>query len=155
AFILAIMEVSLVYFGGFVLDNAVEQSGRMIRTGQVQTQGFDADQFKRQICDRVPGIFDCPNGIKLDVQRFESFDALNDTNFDPPLNNGEIDDSGFGFNPGNGGDIVLVRVFYIWDLIAEFPDVLGDINLGLSNIPGGSGRLLTATTAFRNEPFDG
>ena len=155
AFTLAIIQVSLVYFGGFVLENAVDQASRMIRTGQAQTQGFDEVQFKQQICDRVPGMFDCLNGLKLDVQRFESFPAVDDGNFDPPLDGGQIDDSGFGFNPGNGGDIVLVRVFYVWDLIAAFPETLGEIRMGLSNIPGGSGRLLMATAAFRNEPFDG
>lgn len=155
AFMLAIIEVALVYFGGFVLENAVDQASRMIRTGQIQTQGFNQEQFKTQICNRVPVMFDCLNGLKLDVQRFDNFAAIDDSNFNAPLTGGEIDDSGFGFNPGNGGDIVLVRVFYKWDLIADFPDQLGDISMGMSNIPGGSGRLLMATAAFRNEPFDG
>ena len=154
AFVIAIIEVSLVYFGGFVLENAVDQAARMIRTGQVQTQGFDEEQFKSQICDRVPGMFDCTNGLKVDVQRFENFGGIDDGNFDPPLDgDGAVDDSGFGFNPGNGGDVVLVRVYYVWDLIAAFPKELRGINMGLANVPGG--RLLMATAAFRNEPFDG
>jgi len=154
ALMLAIMQVSLVYIGNLVLENAVEQAGRMIRTGQVQQQGFSEEQFKQEVCDGVTGIFDCMNGLKLDVQRFENFTGVDDGNFNPPLDEGGgLDDSGFGFDPGNGGDVVLVRAYYVWDLISIFPESMGDIELGLSNMPGG--RLLMATAAFRNEPFDG
>ena len=40
----------------------------------------------------------------------------------------------------------LYAPFYEWDLIANFPG-------GLGNMPNGS-RLLVATAAFRNEPFE-
>ncbi len=154
AFMLAIIEVAMVYFGGFVLESAVEQASRMIRTGQAQQQGFTEAQFKQEICNNVASLFDCANGLKLDVQRFDNFTGVGDGNFDPPLDgDGGLDDGGFAFDPGTGGDVVLVRAYYVWDLIAAFPEEIGGIRIGLSNMPGG--RLLTATAAFRNEPFDG
>ncbi len=153
ALMIAIIEISLVFLGSFVLENAVDQASRMVRTGQAQQQGFDKDRFKDEICGTVSGLFDCKNGLKLDVRPAENFAGAG--SFDPPMNEGGgLDDSGFDFDPGAGGDVIVVRVFYVWDLFAGIPDEIGGIRIGLSNITGG-GRLLMATAAFRNEPFDG
>ena len=43
ALLFAIMEVALVYFATFSLENATEQASRLIRTGQAQ--GFSAADF--------------------------------------------------------------------------------------------------------------
>ena len=44
ALMLALIEVSLVFFGTFTLENAVDKTSRMIRTGQAQEQGFSEAQ---------------------------------------------------------------------------------------------------------------
>jgi hypothetical protein len=49
------------------------------------------------------------------------------------------------FNPGNAGDIVVVRVMYLW------PVFFGPIAFNLANQPNGS-RLIMASAAFQNEP---
>ncbi len=49
------------------------------------------------------------------------------------------------FNPGNAGDIVVVRVMYMW------PVLLGPLGFNLSNQPNNT-RLILATAAFQNEP---
>lgn len=143
ALMLAIIEVSLVFFANFTLENAVDQAARMIRTGQVQQQEFSETQFKQAICDKASAVFDCMAGLKLDVIKFDDFSGVNIP--DPLDGDGELR-SDFGFDPGVGGSVVIVRAFYEWDLIAQLPG-------GLGNMPNG-GRLLTATAAFRNEPFD-
>lgn len=143
ALMVAIIEVALVYFAGITMENAVDQAGRMIRTGQVQQQGFSETQFKQTICDKVSGLSDCMGGLKIDVKRFDNFSGVNLD--DPTDSNGELRDD-FSFEPGVGGDVVVVRAFYEWDLIAQVPG-------GLGNMPSG-GRLIAATAAFRNEPFD-
>ncbi len=142
ALMVALIEVSLVFFANFTLENAVDKASRMIRTGQAQTQGFSEAQFKQSICDGVTGVYDCMAGLKLDVMRFDNFTGVNLP--DPLDGNGELR-TDFGFDPGASGDVVVVRAFYEWELIANFPG-------GLGNMPGG-GRLLVATAAFRNEPF--
>jgi hypothetical protein len=53
----------------------------------------------------------------------------------------------FSYDPGVGGDVIVVRAFYPWDLPASLPEVIS-----LSNMQDKS-RLLIATVAFRNEPF--
>lgn len=143
ALMVAIIEVALVYFANFSLENGVERAARLIRTGQAQQQGLSVSQFKESVCGYVSGISNCIGGLKIDVQRFDSFTGINLS--DPLTADGELRND-FGFTPGNAGDVVVVRAFYEWDLIAEIPG-------GLGNMPSG-GRLLTATAAFRNEPFD-
>jgi Flp pilus assembly pilin Flp len=143
ALMMAIIEVSLVFFANFTLENAVDQAGRMIRTGQVQQQGFSEGQFKQAICINAPAIFDCMSGLNIDVMKFNDFSGVNIP--DPLDGNGELR-SDFGYDPGAAGDVVVVRAFYVWDLIAKLPG-------GMGNMPSG-GRLLVATAAFRNEPFD-
>lgn len=143
ALMLALIEVSLVFFANFTLENAVDQASRMIRTGQAQEQGFSEAQFKQTVCDNVTGVYDCMAGLKLDVLKFDDFTGVNLP--DPLDGNGELR-TNFTFDMGVGGNVVIVRAFYEWSLIANFPG-------GLGNMPGG-GRLLVATAAFRNEPFD-
>jgi len=49
------------------------------------------------------------------------------------------------YNPGDSGDIVVLRVMYVW------PVVLGPLGFNLSNLSNGN-RLLMSSAAFQNEP---
>lgn len=142
ALLVALIEVSLVFFANFSLDSAVDEASRLVRTGQAQTQGFSETQFKQAICNNAHGLQNCMSTLKLDVKRFNNFSGV--TMPDPLDDNGELRND-FTFDLGAGGDVIIVRAFYVWDLIANFPGSLG-------NMPDG-GRLLVATAAFRNEPF--
>jgi hypothetical protein len=53
----------------------------------------------------------------------------------------------FTYNPGGPGDIVVVRLFYQW------PVYVALLGFDLQNMAGGK-RLLIATAAFRNEPYN-
>jgi hypothetical protein len=48
--------------------------------------------------------------------------------------------------PGNAGDVVVVRLFYQW------PTFVTALGFNLSNLSGNK-ILLSATAAFKNEPF--
>jgi hypothetical protein len=50
------------------------------------------------------------------------------------------------FNPGNPGDIVIVRVMYQW------PVFMGPLGFTLANLSNGN-RLIMASTAFQNESY--
>lgn len=141
--LLAILEVGLVYFASFDLDNAVAYGSRLLRTGQAQTSKFNAGQFKAEVCKRLTAPIDC-GGLKLDVRHFSNFGSADLT--DPIDGSGNVKTT-FSYDPGGPGDIVVVRAFFEWDLIAKFPK-----DIALSNMANGN-RLLMSTTAFRNEPF--
>jgi Flp pilus assembly protein TadG len=139
ALMFAIIETALVFFAGQTLETATADASRLIMTGQAQTQGFDQVKFKESVCSRIYGLFDCANGVKIDVRTAASFSAAD---LSKPLDaNGNLT-TNFAYSPGNAGDIVIVRVMYQWPIhIAR-----------LSNMAGGK-RLLMATAAFRNEPY--
>lgn len=144
ALLFGIIEVALVYFATFTLENAVEQAARMIRTGQIQMGGFSASAFKTKVCDQAAGFMDC-NKLRVDVRSFGTFGGVTPPNaFDA---NGNLKANFEQFSAGNGGDVVLVTVYYEWDLVAKIPGV------GLGNMPSGA-RLIQASVAFKNEPFD-
>lgn len=145
----AIMEVALVYFGTFTLENATEQAARLIRTGQAQGQGaaYTAAKFKEDVCAQTMSFMSCGDDMRVDVRSFGTFGGVAGPS---PLDaNGQLRDDFENFSMGAGGDVVLVTVFYKWNLVASFPR----FGLGVGNMADGS-RLLRASVAFRNEPFD-
>jgi Flp pilus assembly protein TadG len=144
ALMFAIMETALVFFAGQTLETAVADSARLIMTGQAQSQSFTAAQFKTQVCAKVGGLFDCAGGLQIDVKTYSSFGSVDNS---PPLDaNGNLKTSSFGYTPGGPGDIVVVRLMYQWPVYAS---LLG-FNLGDMS---GNKRLVMATAAFRNEPY--
>ncbi len=144
ALLFALIEVGLVFFANFTLENAVDSAARLIRTGQAQTQGFDADKFKTEVCSQIVALFDCNNGLKIDVRNFQTFASVT---LPAALDKDGKLTNNFVYQMGSGEDIVVVRAFYEWDLIAKIPGA------GLGNMGNGN-RLLAATAAFRNEPYE-
>lgn len=139
----AIIETTIVYFASTALENGLLEVSRRIRTGQIQADEISAEDFKNQLCAEVTPLIDCDANLYVDVRTFDDFDAVE---FLPPIDeNGNINMS-FQFDPGNAGDVVLVRAFYVWDIVTPV------IGAGLSNMAG-SHRLLASSAAFRNEPF--
>ena len=142
ALMFAIIETALVFFANQVLETAAADSARLILTGQAQTQGLNKDTFKNQVCAKVYGLFDCQGGVHVDVQTFSTFGGISLTN--PVDGLGKLDTSGFKYSPGGPGDIVVVRLVYQWPIFVSL--------IGLSNMADNN-RLMMATAAFRNEPY--
>jgi Flp pilus assembly protein TadG len=146
----AIIETAIMFFAGQVLESATQDAARMVLTGQAQSLGYDQGKFKSNVVCSASGVAnvlfsDCanPNGVYVDVQSYPSFNNVTISN--------QIDANGNFINNmkyclGNGGDIVVVRLFYQWPLI------ITGLGYNIANLSG-SKRLLTATAAFRNEPF--
>jgi len=144
ALLFAIIETAFVFFAGQALETAAADSARLILTGQAQTQKYDQAAFKNAVCAKIYALFDCNGGIYVDVRTYSSFANINTT---PP-----VDESGnlvnnFTYQPGGPGDIVVVRLMYQWPIHVSLFGLSG-----LANMAGGK-RLLMATVAFRNEPY--
>lgn len=140
--IFAVLEVALIFTLDSVLENAAISAGRLVRTGQASAQGMTATEFKAQLCSRM-SIFsgDCPARASIDVRVIPQFDT---TPPDPLAGEG-FDPSSLTYANGDPGDLILVRVWYQHPLLTTF------LSQGLSQI-GDRTAVLTATTAFRNEP---
>ncbi len=145
ALMFAILETGLVFFAGQTLENAVSDSARLIMTGQAQTAGWSQDDYKTQVCQTFlsVGLFDCANGVYINVKTYTSFAAVNNS---APVTNGVFDTTKMNYSPGGPGCIVVVTFYYQWPIYVTY---FGD---NLTNLNGGN-RLLVATSVFRNEPY--
>ncbi len=142
-----IMETALVFFADQTLQTAVSDSARLIMTGQAQNGAWKVDDFKAQVCNRIYALFDCKGGISVNVTKYSSFGAVS---FAPPpiKSDGTLDTTGFNYDTGGPGDIVVVQLYYQWPL---FMTSWGFSHL--SNTSSATNRLLVAAAAFKNEPY--
>lgn len=142
-----IMGVGLYFFTTFSLENAVEQTGRLIRTGQVQQGGMTAQQFKDKVCELAPSFVDCTNKIRVNVLNFPDSEAIGPASLPQCLDAaGKLSDI-TSFAPGEADQVVLIWVCYEWALASKIP------YLNLGNMSNGS-RLIQAATTFRTEPYN-
>lgn len=146
----AIIELALVFFASQMLETVTQDSARTIMTGQAQNGQVTGcstpctqAQFKNLVCSKITMMFDCVNGISIDVQSYSAFGSVNiaspidaSKHFVPPNN----------YLTGGPNDIVVVRIFYQWPLVVT------GLGFNIANLSG-SKRLLTATAAFQNEPY--
>ena len=143
-FLMGTMEVGIMFLGQFTLQNATTDAARQIRTGQAQLGAISQTQFRQLVCNEASPILACDANLQIDVQTYPSFAAANFTNplkadqtLNPSLNN---------WAPGTECSIVLVRVFYTWDVVTPL------LTPFMVNMAGNK-HLLSATVAFRNEPY--
>jgi len=143
ALLFAIIETALLFFASQVLETITQNSARMIVTGQVQTQAYTATQFKTYVCGQIPALFNC-GSLYVDVESYSSFSSITlSSQIDA---NGNFINNNMQYSPGGPGDIVVVRLFYPWQLFVT------GLGYNISNLSG-SQRLLVATAAFQNEPY--
>jgi len=142
ALLFAIIETAIIFFAGQVLETITQNSARMILTGQAQMASYNQAQFQAYVCSQIPALFNCSN-VYVDVESYPSFSSV--------TINSQIDGknnfiNNMQYNPGGPGDIVVVRLFYQWPLFVT------GLGYNISNLSSNM-RLLTATAAFRNEPY--
>ena len=140
-----IIEIGMIFLISATLENGMDIAARTIRTGQLQSGGSaTASAFKTSICNTF-GWFqsDCTSHLSVDVRTYATFAAVTAPQV---VQNGTFNSAALTFTPGGPQDIVVVRAYYRWPLIAPFFDQ------ALQQLSGGSA-LLTSTAAFRNEPY--
>jgi Flp pilus assembly protein TadG len=138
------IEVGIMFFGQFLLQNATNDAARLIRTGQVASSAMTAAQFRTSICNEISPVLACNGNLQIDVESFANFSAATYPNpltagntLNPALNN---------FSPGGVCSVVLLRTFYTWSVITPL------LTPFLTNMANNQ-HLLTSTAAFRNEPY--
>lgn len=139
----ATLQTAILFFAGQALETAAATSARLILTGQAQTQGWDATQFKQQVCSTITGLFNCQSSVYIDVENYTSFAAAN---LSSPVTGGNLNTSAMNYNPGGPGSIVMVRLYY------PYPVFMNLLGFNLSDLNGGF-NLLAATSIFKNEPY--
>jgi Flp pilus assembly protein TadG len=141
----AIIDVSLIFFASTALENGILAAARQIRTGEAQAANMTQEQFRALVCAQVSMLLSCDERLGLDVRTFNGFGNVV---LPPALDeNGNLNGN-MQFSPGTAGDVVVVRAFYTWPMLTP------TVGMQFANMAGGH-RLLEASMAFRNEPFNG
>jgi len=144
----AILETAVVFLAGQFLESAVQDSSRLIVTGQAQTAAtpLTADDFRDKICAGLYGMFDCSK-LMIKVSVINTFAAAQ-ANSEPPLDPDDPSKWTLApeYDPGNRSDVVMVQAYYKWPIMLNFS------GLNLATQSDGT-RLLSAVRVFRNEPF--
>jgi Flp pilus assembly protein TadG len=157
--LMATIESGVIFFAQSVLQNAVNDTARLVRTGQTacfslnggKCTAMNADQFRAKVCNEVSTLLsNCSadaNGnsdLQFDVKAYPSgFTGVSNSS---PLNAGQDLPNMTSFDVGNACDVVLVRAFYKWPVFTP------GLSFLLGNMAGGK-HLLATAAAFRNEPY--
>lgn len=143
AIIGAIMETAIVMLAGQVMDSAVEDGSRYIRTGQAANNAYTLATFRARICDNLFGLFNC-DAMKLKVTNISTFGTASLSDPVDVDGNWTISET---YTSGAGRSVMFVEAHYKW------PVVLNLFGFDLANQPDNS-RLLSTGRVFKNEPFD-
>ncbi|MCK9991843.1 MAG: hypothetical protein Dbin4_00363 [Alphaproteobacteria bacterium] len=139
----AVLEVAMIFFGSSALEGGVQEAARQIRTRELQMGGGGVAEFRDKLCEEAVGLISCGEKLNVDVRTYEQFE---DADLTPPVD-ADGNPAAGQFNPGGPEDVVVVRVYYVWDVHTPF------LGLILGNIGSSNSRLLLSTAAFRNEPL--
>ena len=140
--VFAIVEMSILFFANQLLDTAVQDASRQMMVGGVQS--LTAATFKKDVCNRMPGLIACSAGLHVDVRSYPSAAPAPML----PVNSGAFDPSGFTFDPGGPNCIVVIRA------ALEYPVYTALLGNGLKTLDNGK-RVMMSTVSYRNEPFTG
>jgi Flp pilus assembly protein TadG len=142
--LMGIMENGLIYFAGTTLQNATDNAARYVRTGQAQANGLTQAQFRARICADIQPLLSCGANLQIDLEEYNDYTTAT---FATPIDvNGNLKNTLNNFQPGTACNVVLLRSFYVWNILTPM------LSPFLTNMSTGK-HLITATAAFRNEPF--
>jgi len=148
ATLIAFLQTCLFLFAQMALQNAAVEVGRYFLTGQAQNNGWTAGTVQNNVCNlpNFPSVlFNCSNLVGV-VQTYSSFAAANTSA--PALSfnaQGQVT-TGWTYNPGTQGEIMVVQLVYPWSTVS------GPLGLVLSNLPNNAAEMM-GVTAFRVEPY--
>lgn len=140
-----IIELAMIFLVSSSLENATAEAARTIRTGEMQNAGgASAGAFKTAICSEFGWLqSECSANLSVDVRTFTTFASVTAPQ---PIANNTFNEGALTFNPGGPSDIVVVRAYYKWPIIAPL------MNNALQQLNGGKA-VITSTATFRNEPY--
>ncbi len=144
-----IMETGLMMFTEYAIQSSVQDSARLVRTGQAQGGALNAAQFKTAICNTASVLIDCSGSVYVYVRSDATFATLKANlpafnTIGPSMSVGFIPPT--CYNPGQPSQPAAVVATYDWRFNMWGMSFLG-------NIAGNSARRLVGFAIFQNEPF--
>ena len=143
----AILETSMVFLSGQILESAVQDTSRLLRTGEAKGVIVSAADFKSRVCGRLYGMFGDCSGLHVEVGSVEEFSKVA---ISPPVDwncqancNWTRSET---YSAGDRSSFMVVQVYYKWPIVLS----IGDMTM--ANLPDQK-RLLASSAVFRNEPY--
>ena len=137
------LQYSIMFFAQQALETFCETTGRAILVGSAQANNYSQAQYKASLCAQLPTLFSCSN-LYVDVTTVTNFSSANTGNATLTYDqNGNVKNV-WNYNLGNGGDIVVLRLMYLWPVFGL------PLGVNFANQANG-GRLLLTTAVFQNE----
>jgi Flp pilus assembly protein TadG len=162
-----ILQLGIMTFGQFALQNAVTEASRLVRTGQAQsidatqptpqcsgsttqvTYGTQQKWFNGQVCCGVTPLLDCTK-LQVTVAPSTGFGG----SYASYVDSGDpANPSPANYNPGTACNVVLVRATYAFPIWFPGMASLLNGNWTFADVAGGTVHTIAGTSAFRNEPF--
>ena len=143
--ILAIIQTAIMFLASQVLDSALEDASRKIRTGEAS--GYTITDFRNLMCGYTFNLLDCSQ-IQLRSEVLSDFSnvAINQTVQSCTTSSCTWTAGWQSFSAGSGDSVMQVSAYYRYPLIVVLP------YFNLKNQPDNY-RLLSAIAVFRNEPY--
>ena len=142
--LVGILELSMFYASGVVLEGAAISAARTVRTGQAQNSADPQSVFEEALCNQVSIIIKC-NNITYEAVNFgNSFNGVSETAI-------TLDEDGnmepAGFTIGGPNSVIMIRLAYHHNFLFPF---LGAI---LSDGTQQNASLHLSTVVLRTEPY--
>ncbi|MCW6512927.1 hypothetical protein M8523_34205 [Hyphomicrobiales bacterium BP6-180914] len=136
--------MAILYFADAVLENYADDTARGLMTGSTQKLALNATLFKTSVCTSLPSLFSC-NRLWVDVAAYSDFNNL--TTSTPTIT---VDSSGnvgtaWGYAPGSQGNVVVVRMAYMWPVVGMPMGTLGNVSATVHQ--------LSANSVLRTEAY--
>jgi Flp pilus assembly protein TadG len=164
--IFAVMELALVFLISISLEDAASTMARQIRVGTITPPGIavtantaaapNLTTFKQDLCQYILLVptTTCQNQIQVDIQPFANFTNTSPVN---PISGQTFNSGNLCYGSGTPGEVVLMRVYYLWPLLTPFLlNGLENVTTYTNTTGGGSGTgrwaAVSATEVFVNEP---
>jgi Flp pilus assembly protein TadG len=145
ALLVACAQTALVFFAQQTIQTVAEDMARKVLTGQVTTSNTSAAAFKQATCQLLPPYMTCSR-VYVDVRKATTFADVDTSAMGLTYDSDGNPTNGWSYQTGGSGDIVILRVMYLWNTPP------GPMGFNLSNQVGNS-RLLTGTMVFKSETY--
>jgi hypothetical protein len=113
-------------------------------SGAAGAYATSQEWFKDQVCCGISGLLTNCGSLHVNVQNYSGGFGTNFSNTTDA--NGNLQAVADSYSPGAPCDVVLLRATYNWNVVTPV------LSWFLVNMANGQ-HLLSATTAFRNEPY--
>lgn len=154
--VMGIITIGFQYLTMHFLEHGIEVAARKLRTGEAQKAGVTLDGFRTLFCEAADVMINCDGHLVIHIKSKKTFAELapvtscvTEGELTPPSGNGG---DSVRSQAGGASDAVVVSACYEWEMGMSLWQSIWNL---ISPTPRVQGKMvLSATTAFRSEPYE-